>query len=1236
MKASQIFASFYPKHCTLIDYLSDIKDEICQSTDQPCYTDMLKNTVVCYHGNRPTVKSLSPNISQWFSIEEVIQRIIKMSCQSVRGSSSNVLSLGYEMARNKNNSTGCGSLTASTIVNEYPNSNVRLLLSKPWQTLYRRIGDDLMIRLLKDVSLFVLVGHSCYIQVSGYPMYSLECKESSPERNAVQKEVRNTGTTRTGDQTHRSKSQPSERKTIEEQRSEVYKDVPGVHHHPTQNVASQKSGETTIDDQASTRPAVTPTPRYSPVAITMETTIDDQASTRPAVTPTPRYSPVAITMETTIDDQASTRPAVTPTPRYSPVAITMETTIDDQASTRPAVTPTPRYSPVAITMEMTIDDQASTRPAVTPTPRYSPVAITLSPEHPSIQFPRMYQHVDFTRIQQHAIQSVSSLTSKETTTETPCGLHRNLIQNTPHQEPMDFQMNSTSKCTATQQEKRRVDVTEPMEETALGKGTRHMDKRSYGKRKQSHHSKKRAVKKPRLSENALSRPGARKKEHGSPTEFNSRIFSFYFPHTTLMYSTDFKDRFPPKHIMSSIKPNNRGATNLIRAIFFDEKSITQSTQRTFLDQGKGAERKKAEFTSKRKKSKIQRLPKRFLKMRGLIVQFVRRHKRCRFNGLLKHHCRKELQQVGVSDSKGGTSVLEEKDNQQDTSNCEEAVTLSTNKELRQYQLAVSKYTPTYQVFRFVKAVCNRVVPKELWGTEKNKRAFYKNLDGFIKLKKSERFSLGQTVDRMKIACCDWVKLSGNEKQSTPLSESEKQKEVLYKWIWWLVRCYIMVILKSFFYITEGASQSKEIFFYRKPVWKIIQEFGIKTVKNTLLRPISKEEAASLLDSNASLGYSFMRFIPKASKVRPIINMRMRPEAKKGKKFQLSINSKLRNVFEIIKFENARKTLRVNSTVFGVDDVYKALKSFITKRETCNDSRPLCLVHVDINRCFDSILLDKLYRIMKAVFKEEEYIVRRFVVIKSSNDKEKGLKNVVFVDQVCYIREERDHILAILKKHLFGNIVKIGNNYYKQVQGTVPETYHIAKLKIRHYEFGVYVIDFQKKEITQGIAQGSVLSNYLCSHFYNHMENRHLKPYLKDESSLLMRWVDDFLLMTPNESLADMFLAVMNAGIPKYGCQITAGKTLVNYESKTGIPVRRVSPDLAFPWCGFLIHPRTLNVKVDYSRYEGRQVPDSPLFLSRVVFDLPPFFCSFARRKFQKISNDDECSIINHDLVKWWH
>lgn len=120
----------------------------------------------------------------------------------------------------------------------------------------------------------------------------------------------------------------------------------------------------------------------------------------------------------------------------------------------------------------------------------------------------------------------------------------------------------------------------------------------------------------------------------------------------------------------------------------------------------------------------------------------------------------------------------------------------------------------------------------------------------------------------------------------------------------------------------------------------------------------------------------------------------------------------------------------------------------------------------------------------------------------------------------------------------------------------------------------------------GIAQGSILSSYLCSHFYTHMEIRYLKSYLKDDSSLLIRWVDDFLYMTPDQSKADTFLTTMNAGIPKYGCQISTKKTLVNYTTLSGIPVRHISQDEAFPWCGFLVNPKTLDVKVDYSRYQG--------------------------------------------------
>lgn len=103
-----------------------------------------------------------------------------------------------------------------------------------------------------------------------------------------------------------------------------------------------------------------------------------------------------------------------------------------------------------------------------------------------------------------------------------------------------------------------------------------------------------------------------------------------------------------------------------------------------------------------------------------------------------------------------------------------------------------------------------------------------------------------------------------------------------------------------------------------------------------------------------------------------------------------------------------------------------------------------------------------------------------------------------------------------------------------------------------------------------------------------MEKRYLQQVIQDESSLLMRWVDDFLFLTPDRTLADTFLRIMHTGIPEYGCQINSRKTLVNYETTTsdGLPVRCIGRDEVFPWCGFLIHPKSLEIKLDFSKYEG--------------------------------------------------
>lgn len=113
--------------------------------------------------------------------------------------------------------------------------------------------------------------------------------------------------------------------------------------------------------------------------------------------------------------------------------------------------------------------------------------------------------------------------------------------------------------------------------------------------------------------------------------------------------------------------------------------------------------------------------------------------------------------------------------------------------------------------------------------------------------------------------------------------------------------------------------------------------------------------------------------------------------------------------------------------------------------------------------------------------------------------------------------------------------------------------------------------------------------------------------------LLIRLIDDFLFVTPSRALATQFLETMNASHPEYGCYISAEKSLTNFvvsvessngkgdasdmvmvprvkssgEPRGGIHAHCTNKSLTeFPWCGYLIDTRSLDIRVDYSRTEN--------------------------------------------------
>ena len=117
----------------------------------------------------------------------------------------------------------------------------------------------------------------------------------------------------------------------------------------------------------------------------------------------------------------------------------------------------------------------------------------------------------------------------------------------------------------------------------------------------------------------------------------------------------------------------------------------------------------------------------------------------------------------------------------------------------------------------------------------------------------------------------------------------------------------------------------------------------------------------------------------------------------------------------------------------------------------------------------------------------------------------------------------------------------------------------------------------------------MISTYLCNLLYGHMERTHLDEFLNSDECLLMRWTDDYLLITTSKHLAEQFLEKLKAGFPEYGCSINLEKSRTNLSSEATCQTNIIQhlDETWFPWCNLLINTQTLEVRFSYDRYLGK-------------------------------------------------
>ncbi|SPO00927.1 related to telomerase reverse transcriptase [Cephalotrichum gorgonifer] len=606
-----------------------------------------------------------------------------------------------------------------------------------------------------------------------------------------------------------------------------------------------------------------------------------------------------------------------------------------------------------------------------------------------------------------------------------------------------------------------------------------------------------------------------------------------------------------------------------------------------------------------------RLPKR---LRGEAIHLTRRlqilHARCSYFSLLEHNCPNPLKSnsIGLPSSHPG----EQRSTPRGLSRSQSATTsnkrgrrrVTNNKKPRQTatldltgKSIIDLATPLSQVSRFCQAVLSKIVPNEFWGNgpsqKHNKEVVLRNVDRFIRLRRFENMSLHDAYQGIKISAIDWLAPPNLKGAKMSQSDKAKRAEIFYEFLYYVFDSLLIPLIRCNFYVTDSSKYKYRLLYFRHDIWRCIAEPATTTLKANLLEEVKLKDALLILESR-KLGTSHLRLLPKDSTLRPIMNLRRRAVLRGNQKtLGPSINSILGPVYSMLTLEKDRHPESLGSSMFSVGDLYSRLKAFRSKVLPLSGKK-LYFAKVDVQAAFDTMPQDAVVRLMEGIPSEAQYLVSKYVEVKpgdslqrnASDDAikrpskrwqslasaprdgagfaqqlEKRLalnkKHTVFVNSGARRGWDTRGLHALLKSHVEQNLIKIGKKYYRQ---------------------------------KRGIPQGSVLSSMLCNYLYADLEHRHLS-FLEEEDALgggetlLLRLIDDFLLITTSKPKAVRFVEVMHAGLPDYGVVINPSKSLVNFEVRPApsLPPLPSCPTGPFPYCGTLIDVATLSLSKDRAR-----------------------------------------------------
>ncbi|KAG5358204.1 Telomerase reverse transcriptase [Yarrowia sp. B02] len=468
-----------------------------------------------------------------------------------------------------------------------------------------------------------------------------------------------------------------------------------------------------------------------------------------------------------------------------------------------------------------------------------------------------------------------------------------------------------------------------------------------------------------------------------------------------------------------------------------------------------------------------------------------------------------------------------------------------------------------KVVSFCFAASHMLFPQELFGSAENWAVLRSKYVYYMKLPPRTPPSFDTMMEGFKLTEIDWL-FTSDKAQSKSLGDSLKARELFEQIIVWITNKFLPQLFRSFFYVTDSVTSEQMIF--RHAVWRRRARPALRDLKHT---QFSRD-----IYTPSVFGVSKFRLVPKKAGFRPIVSLGrpvQDPFKGKGPK-PVSVNRKLSRLHKVL-YQEFKLSGRNKCGLESVHLLKRVLGNFERSVRAHGDIENLKFVKIDVTAAFDTIPPKKVREIATSLLDSVSYSIHRhtrtvplgpkafkrwFTTCKAINGRSEstlqffrsmGHKGLL-VDENKSSKIGKQLLCKLLNDHLFRNDVMIDGNVYRQIRG---------------------------------IPQGSVMSSLFCSMVYEEMVMKHFGELFERRDTCLLRYVDDFLLITADTATAVAFLHKALEGIPEYGVSVNRSKCLVNFPlTIDDVEMTRLEKGQNMPFLGMTIDPSNLQLRRQYT------------------------------------------------------